>query len=386
MDVMKIKKYIATSMKDGKDQVMRELGEDAVILSTRTSPNPQGGEIVEIVAAIDDSAMKKTSAQTNQIIEKKKFIESNKAQSLSTKNIPPASSSDSSQHSLALEVQEIKKMLFEVTDYVKYKYTGNHTQVISRLHKSMIDNEVSEEFALKITSRISALELSNNAKEALFEARNSLIENIESTQSIEKSNKRQVILFVGTTGGGKTLSLIKIAVICKLVLNANILIISADSYKVGGIEQLQTYCSIAAIPFAAAYSSDELREIVDREMDRDFIFIDTTGKNHKSSEYISYLKECADSALPEKIFLVQPATTNKNTFKSVIKEFSFLKPSSIIITKLDETETIGGIISILNEIKIPVSYTTNGQKVPDDIEPVDLHKLARMILPDSLLK
>ena len=84
---MKIKKYIATSMKDGKDQVMRELGEDAVILSTRTSPNPQGGEIVEIVAAIDDSAMKKTSAQTNQIIEKKKFIESNKAQSLSTKNI-----------------------------------------------------------------------------------------------------------------------------------------------------------------------------------------------------------------------------------------------------------------------------------------------------------
>ena len=277
---MKIKKYIATSMKDGKDQVLRELGEDAVILSTRTSPNPQGGQIVEIVAAIDDNVASKTSNKTNQIIEKKKFIETTKAQQLSAK-ATVAPTTDASTQALSREVNDIKKMLFEVADLVKYKYTGNHTPVLTKIHKTLIDNEVSEEIALKITSKINALDISNNAKEAVFEARNTLIEDIETTQAIEKSSKRQVILFVGSTGGGKTTSLVKIAVICKLVLNANILIVSADAYKVGGIEQLQTYSSIAAIPFVAAYSTDELREIVDRELDRDFIFIDTTGKNHK---------------------------------------------------------------------------------------------------------
>mgnify|MGYP001363776601 CR=1 FL=1 len=382
---MKIKKYIATSMKDGKDKVLRELGEDAVILSTRTSPNPQGGQIVEIVAAIDDNVASKTSNKTNQIIEKKKFIETTKAQQLSAK-ATVAPTTDASTQALSREVNDIKKMLFEVADLVKYKYTGNHTPVLTKIHKTLIDNEVSEEIALKITSKINALDISNNAKEAVFEARNTLIEDIETTQAIEKSSKRQVILFVGSTGGGKTTSLVKIAVICKLVLNANILIVSADAYKVGGIEQLQTYSSIAAIPFVAAYSTDELREIVDRELDRDFIFIDTTGKNHKSPEFQSYLKDCVDAALPEKVFLIQPATTNKKTFKKVINDLNFVKPSSIILTKVDEAETLGGILSSLKEFKVPISYITTGQKVPDDIEPVDLLKLARLVLPDSLMK
>ncbi len=382
---MKIKKYIATSMKDGKDQVLRELGEDAVILSTRTTPNPQGGQIVEIVAAIDDNVGSKTSQKSNQILEKKKFIETTKAQQLSAKSTV-TNVSDASSQALSKEVSDIKKMLFEVADLVKYKYTGNHTPILTKLHKALIDNEVSEEIALKITSKINALDIANNPKEAVFEARNTLIEDIETSQSIEKSNKRQVILFVGSTGGGKTTSLVKIAVICRLVLNANILIVSADAYKVGGIEQLQTYSSIASIPFVAAYSTDELREIVDRELDRDFIFVDTTGKNHKSPEFISYLRDCADAALPEKIFLIQPATTNKKTFKKVISDLSVIKPSSIILTKVDEAETLGGILSTLKEFKIPISYITTGQKVPDDIEPVDLHKLARLVLPDSLMK
>lgn len=94
------------------------------------------------------------------------------------------------------------------------------------------------------------------------------------------------------------------------------------------------------------------------------------------------LKEYVDASSADLKFLVQSATTNASTFSKILKEFQNLDPNSLILTKLDEAETFGGIFSQLGSLKMPLSYITNGQKIPDDIEPVEKFKIGKIIIPD----
>lgn len=374
---MKIKKYIAVNVAEGKAKIINDLGEDAIVLSSRILKDPSTGkDYYEFVAALDEGNQKKLP-QSSTTLQTRKILES-----FQTK----PSNTDTNNERNINGSPEIKEMLEKILNYVQYKNAGSLSPLSTRLYQSLIDSDISDDYATEIVGKVNQSGAMNDFAEMVYEARKILTSNIKIQKPLEKKPGGQVAAFIGITGSGKTTTLVKLAVITKLLSNADILILSADTYKVGGIEQLQTFATIAGIPFRTAYSNKDLSDIISQEKNRDFILIDTTGRSHKSKEFTDYLKETLDITKPDKTYLVQSATIQRGVFKRVCKALLPLKPDALILTKLDEAETVGGILDVIKDSGLPIAYFANGQRIPEDFEPAEKSPLGKIVLPDSLLK
>jgi flagellar biosynthesis protein FlhF len=378
-------------MKEAMAQMRTELGEDAVILSTRTMAS-QGasGTAVELVAALDSEIPGAATAPLRPIISSLKTQAEASADENTEKPLktPESHASPLLQQAafsqLQNELLSLREMLSDVSDNVRYRYSAALGPMYSRIFKKLRAEDISEETALQIVGELSSKGPHQDITEAITQARHILLNHISIAEPLQNNGKRKVVLCVGTTGSGKTTTIAKLAVLMKLVFKTNVLIISADSYKVGGAEQLQTFAAIAGIPFQVAYSTQELRQILRQETQRDFIFIDTTGRSQQNKAQMNDLTATAEAATPDITYLIQSATTSEATIKQVLKSFKSIQPDALILTKLDEAASLGGIIDALEENKLPLAYLCNGQQIPDDIEPASREKLAEKILPYSL--
>lgn len=184
----------------------------------------------------------------------------------------------------------------------------------------------------------------------------------------------------GPTGSGKTMALVKLSIIMNL-LGKKVLVISADTYKVGGAEQLSTYASIAGIPFKTAYNIKDLKKYLNEENDYDFVFIDTKGVSYRNNKHIFEISDQIKAVNPDRNFLVIPANISKGSLDQFLDETESIKFTDIILTKLDEAAKIGGVISGLAERELAITYLSYGQNVPDDISPANSEKLGNIALP-----
>ncbi|MDR0926890.1 MAG: flagellar biosynthesis protein FlhF [Ignavibacteria bacterium] len=367
---MRIKKFIASNMQEGKELIARELGDEAIILSNRTTKLANGASAVEIVAALDQKNVLNTN-KPNPYTKSNVLSPSKPTASPTTANVVADGFSNEINKRLITEVSSLKDMLADISDSIKYKYTGTMPPALSRLYKILIDSEIGEELALELIGRVASKGVSGDFNQALEQARNYILKRITFSNPIAKLEKRQVITFVGATGCGKTTSLIKLAIVCKLLHKARILIVSTDTHKVGGLEQIQTLASIAGMAFQAAYSPEELANIVKEEDKYDIIMIDTVGKNPNNAEELASIKAFQDAANPTLSFLVLSAITSESSLLNMLNRFKKFDIHSAIVTKVDEANGLGNIISCLHKRQMPLAYFTTGQNIPDDIQPAD---------------
>jgi flagellar biosynthesis protein FlhF len=375
---MKIKKYIAKNLTEGKLKIKEELGSEAVILSTRKIKKADGIELIEIVAALDsdnNSQIPKKenpgkSRMINQILKKNQSVNS--------------AGNDESYSRLLREIDSLKKEMNEINDNVKYKYAAALGPIAGKIFKILRKQEVPEDIALKLIGKTIDAGANNNLINAMDFIRFNLRDYIKIDKPLKKDSTTQKVVVFGGTGTGKTTALVRIGIISKLVLKADITLVSADTQKVGGAEQLETYASISGISFRTAYNSDELKEITDSEDNKDFIFIDTRGSNHKEKEFIDEIIMLADSVNAQHRFMVISATTAEETLRQQLECFKSVKPTGVILTKLDEAFSLGSILKVIQEI--PVTYITTGQRIPEDLEPASKEMLIEHILPKNILE
>lgn len=372
---MKIKKYISANLSEGKSKILRELGEEAIILSSREIIDPTtGNRKVEIVAAIDNQTPAVSKKYKPKLSPKSTILEE------ANKNLDI----NSSEVMNLLSIMQNK--LDAIQNEVKYKFASSLSDSHANLYRVLINAGLSERYSLELLARVSELGFAGSEKDMFFKARQILTENIHISEPLQSSGDRKIFFFVGPTGSGKTSTLVKLAVVCNLVLKSNILIVSADNSKVGGADQLETYASILGIPFKAVDNSANLATLLDNELLRDIIFVDTAGKNPFEEKNIQSLKFMIDVADNVRTFLVINANMALDTMDAVINEYKKINPSDVIVTKVDETKSIGTILSVLHKQNLSLSYITNGQSVPEDIEPAEKELLSKIILPDKLLK
>ncbi len=375
---MKIKKYIANTLTEGKRHILAELGEEAVILSSRSVTIPEtGGEGVEIVAAIDEKQ------DNSKLVEDKR---SALIKALTRKNaVNNDQSNVSGASDLREEIETIKDLVSEISESMKYRYRGFLNDGFAKLYKNLIDGGLIEKYALEVVARVSSYNQNAKYEEAFANARKLVVERIDTIRPLVKKDKQQIIVFIGHSGVGKTSSLVKIAVVNKILSKSNILLVSADTYKVGGAEQLQTFASIVSMPYKSVYKSEDLSKLLKEETDRDFIFIDTSGKSYKDTDYIKELKSFLDVIPDPILYLVESAAVNRKTFEKSLNTYDKFNPKGLILTKLDESEEIGSIVPILSRSDLPIAYMSSGQRIPEDLEPADRAKLSKLILPDEVV-
>lgn len=221
-------------------------------------------------------------------------------------------------------------------------------------------------------------------KKAESEKRKPDISDIENT--IKKYIKVQdnldgrIQVLIGPTGVGKTTTIAKLASVYSLYKNKKVGLITLDTYRIGAVEQLKTYAEILSVPFDVILSIKDIPKVMEKMKDRDIIFIDTTGRNSKNIMQISEIRKFIEEIKPDKIHLVLSMTTKQNDLKKIINNYKLINYDNLILTKVDETDVYGSILSSIFYSNVPVSYIAAGQNVPEDIEEATFDKLYKLIL------
>jgi len=173
--------------------------------------------------------------------------------------------------------------------------------------------------------------------------------------------------FIGPTGVGKTTTIAKLAAGLVLRQKKKVGLISIDSYRIGAVEQLRTYAAIIGIPCLAAFTREDVQNAVRQMKAMDTVLIDTAGHSHLNQKRMMELKQFLKWDHPVSHHLLLSAATRQEDLKEAAGHFSGLKPQTVILTKIDETRQRGGILDLILDSGLPISFVTNGQKVPDDI-------------------
>lgn len=198
-----------------------------------------------------------------------------------------------------------------------------------------------------------------------------------------EKGQRKLIVFIGSTGVGKTTTMAKIAADQTLNGNVRVGFLAMDTYRIAAVEQLRIYAKIIGAPIEVVNDPQEIEEKLSKLAWVELIFVDTAGRSPYDEPKLlelQALKPNLVSSLRCEVFLVVSATTVYDELLRVYEAFSVLPIDGIVVTKLDETRRFGDVWRFLAEKRVPVAYFTVGQKVPDDIVMATPEALTKALL------
>jgi flagellar biosynthesis protein FlhF len=191
---------------------------------------------------------------------------------------------------------------------------------------------------------------------------------------------RHLVALVGPTGVGKTTTIAKLAAHYRLKEKRRVGLITVDTYRIAAVEQLRTYADIIDLPMEVVATPREMRQAVARMGDLELVLLDTAGRSPRDEVQLQELKSMLSEAAPDEVFLVLSSCASTATLQQTAARFAAVGATSLVLTKLDESSGLGNLLPLLRDSRLPLSYLTNGQSVPDDIEPAAAPRLARIIL------
>lgn len=189
----------------------------------------------------------------------------------------------------------------------------------------------------------------------------------------------QVVALVGPTGVGKTTTIAKLAAPYALERKRRVGMVTLDTYRIAAVEQLRTYGEIMDVPVRVAHGRRDIVQALQSLAHCDLIFLDTAGRSQKNREQVEEMEKVLGAIVCEP-HLVLSATSKIGDLHEIVREFSRVRFRSLILTKLDETNTLGPLLDLVAQTGLPISYVTTGQCVPEDIESADPDRLAARLL------
>jgi len=213
------------------------------------------------------------------------------------------------------------------------------------------------------------------------DVRKAIAEHLQVGRNLEvPESTARIIAAIGPTGVGKTTTIAKLAARAKFDQGKQVGLVTIDTYRIAAIDQLRTYADIMQLPMRVVASAGEVRAAIDSLADCDQIFIDTAGHSPRDEVQVQQLRPILSAAGPDETYLVVSATSGSKVLKEVLDRFRQFLPTALILTKLDEVETIGNALDFMATASMPVSYVTNGQDVPNAIDLAHVEDLARLVI------
>jgi len=370
---MKIKKFTARTFSEALELVKKELSQDAVILSTEEKKGFRPH--VEVTAAVDYEA-----ADGSGVVRSSQFgVRSDVRHPQATlsdrtdtrESIPrktpnyelPTTNAFRADGDLRGEISSLRAMIESLKNNgYEMSLPTKKRAVLNFLR----DRQVREEFALRLCDKTSDI--------------TDLPRLISSDISVRREQQPQkAVMFVGPTGVGKTTTIAKLtAQAVKAGKKAAIL--NLDTYRIGAVEQSRIYARILGIPLVTASTGEEFRRSLTRlSAERDVVYIDTTGRNPRDENSVDEIAGLCSVDIPLELHLLMSANSDDACMIEAYRTYRKLPINYVGFSKIDEAVRYGALYNILLTYQKPVAWLTTGQRVPGDIEPATVNRLAGLI-------
>ena len=425
---MQVRVFEATDMASGLKMIKKELGPDALILSTRTIRNGKfglvGKPILEITAAIDsefpgtgngsgqDTGIRQRQPEDSlnrRIGGFKNVVDDSTDNSPETQAAPPnhygASGQKIDRRSAPVETRQqpepdlqnevnelkdlVKSLAGKIADIAEKKETAKQARhltvkdsscgnrynattihgdyILSMLIERGVNVETSRTIAGFLRESLTDRELGDPDR-----VRSAIIGTIEdliqvSPPAFAGRKEQHRIALVGPTGVGKTTTLAKIAAAYLSQHSHSVALITIDTYRIAAVEQLKVYGEIMHLPVDVVITPDQLEQAIARHRDKELILIDTAGRSPRDGFCINELAEFLKPELNIDKHLVLSATTREHELLDAIGRFQNLGITHTIFTKIDECANLGILLNVQIQNANPLSYFANGQRVPEDL-------------------
>ena len=376
---MQVKKYIAPTLKSATEQMKNEMGDEALILSTRVirESGYPGQKMFELTAGIEDvvtyhETSNHTEAKKEEIY--KSFEE--ELQKISNKVF---------KNSTEIEDQIGVRKLREKTD-AEIETPQSFKSIVEKTIKKLEEEEIEKLIIKKIILQLKKygkIIYTSNLDNHIISSIASMIPTKEF--NVSKGLNPKVVSLVGPTGVGKTTCIAKLAIISKILHNLDVGLISIDTYRIGALDQLKVFSDVSNIDMLVAYEPKDLNEIMKQFSSKDIVFIDTAGRSQKNDEFLTKANEFLTNANVDETYLVMSATSSTKTLLDIADKFTIFNYDSVIFSKIDEGVAFGNLLNLITKINVPSIFLTNGQVIPDDIISADAGYMAKLIYAGKVL-
>jgi flagellar biosynthesis protein FlhF len=382
---MQIKRFEAKDMSQALKLVKQELGSGAVILSARSFKNKKGllGSFkkrgIEVTAAVDTQyrgpRKKSVKIRSDRYSHKYHLRSGDHHLRKDTKSFDPPARPGRPIKYQAVAAEAANSL-------PPYKSEALHP-----LYLPLMSQGLHADFVTELTSGlIHAVSPGQIPKYGLIKKRliNLLEQKGISTGRLKlEKDTCKIAAFIGQPGVGKTTTVAKLTAGITLERNRRVTLFTTDSHRIAAAEQLKIYAKIIRVPLEMIFNPRDLKKALVKHKNQDLILIDTPGIGRKDEKGLDRIKQLADMIPFIEIHLILSATTKEQDLIESFERLKSIPVSRLIFSKLDESVCHGNLINQLVRTRIPVSYLTNGQSVPENIESASLEKIADLISLDG---
>lgn len=278
---------------------------------------------------------------------------------------------------IELGIAEIRNLVGEVLDY---KSASRLSPLLIDAHRSLIGKGIDDTLATEIVQHIE-IDASMDNDEVLRLMIQEMIRRLPRTvpPPNRDSTEPTIIALVGPTGVGKTTTVAKLATKYRFQQGRSIALITADTYRVAAVDQLQQYADLFDSTLEIAGTVEQMKEAITMCRSVDIVLIDTAGRSASDIDRIQETADILQMARPDEVHLVLSAATSMHATKRAAEGFAPMRYDRIIVTKLDEVITPGEMVSTLCSMDKPMSWFTNGQDISAHIDLARPSKLVESI-------
>ncbi|HIQ05782.1 MAG TPA: hypothetical protein EYH31_08835, partial [Anaerolineae bacterium] len=285
------------------------------------------------------------------------------------------------------EIAEIRAALSELRSGFQPHVQLSLAPTLTGLHSRLLSQGVTEKLAAETISAVAA-ELSTRAladEEAVHAcAARHLRRQLPETTPLQLNPGHPTVLFIiGPTGVGKTTTLAKLAGRYALAQRRRVALINTDTDRVVSASQLRTYGDALGLSTAIASTPAELQAQVETFHDRDLILVDMPGCSQYDQVALERHRAFLTNVPHRKVFLAVSCNTRYEEMLQIANRFALVSLDGLLFTKADETRLFGAVYDLACDLQLSLTYLTNGQRVPEDIEVATATRITQLLLEGS---
>ena len=401
---MQVKTFEAVDMKQALQQVRRELGPEAVIVSSRPVRKDRGlfgllgRTVLEVTAATEEQKQEEPPTVRGSLsteLPSRRGADRFREIGVIKQALDPVLDEvrdlraavgaleervGSQPTDLRSDLSQIRSLLASLIGegHFSADAEGSGTQrLFYYLQARGIDEPLGRSLLQRVVARIDPGALANLDRLKL----NLAAEMRADLERVQRGSPPGAVqFFVGPSGVGKTTTIAKLAARAVQITPGGVLMVTTDVHRVAAVEQLSRYGESLGIPVAAALGAEDLCRVLSENQAMQHVFIDTAGRSHRDPYTLKNLTGPIEAAGSPEVLLVLSAASRACDSREILDAYSALLCSRLVLTKLDETRVYGELYNCVVRSQRPIACVSTGQAVPDHLESLDTAGILRKVL------